>query len=101
MRRGVTVVIDSRDGSWSNLVTVLGCLKESLGDLLKQVLVVKPDSHTDRRPSSNSFRRDRPNIEPQFVTVNRLYTFVDRNQLTAMFDGTLSYRHDIWLRNRL
>jgi len=28
-RRGITVVIDSRDGSWSNLVTVLGCLKVS------------------------------------------------------------------------
>ena len=26
-RRGFTAIIDSRDGSWSNLVTVLGCLK--------------------------------------------------------------------------
>jgi hypothetical protein len=27
------------------------------------VFVVKQDNAVDRRPSSNSFRRDRPNIE--------------------------------------
>ena len=26
-RRGFTAIVDSRDGSWSNLVTLLGCLK--------------------------------------------------------------------------
>ena len=26
-KRGFTAIMDSRDGSWSNLVTVLGCLK--------------------------------------------------------------------------
>ena len=26
-RRGFTAIVDSRDGSWQNLVTVLGCLK--------------------------------------------------------------------------
>lgn len=29
-KRGFTVILDSRDGSWSNMVTVLGCLKVSL-----------------------------------------------------------------------
>ncbi|KAL3854881.1 hypothetical protein ACJMK2_014117, partial [Sinanodonta woodiana] len=101
-RRGFTAIIDSRDGSWSNLVTLLGCMKQSLGDFLKQVLVLKADGLGERTSSSSSFRRDRAiNIEPQFVTLNRLYTYVDKNQLIPSMGGTLSYQHSVWLRNRL
>ncbi|KAK3083009.1 hypothetical protein FSP39_011505 [Pinctada imbricata] len=102
-RRGFTAIVDSRDGSWQNLVTVLGCLKQALGEYIKQVLVVKADPTLDRGSSSSSFRRDRnsPNIEPQFVSIHRLYTYVDKNQLTGMFGGHLSYRHEEWLQNRL
>ncbi|KAJ8320415.1 hypothetical protein KUTeg_002002 [Tegillarca granosa] len=64
-RRGFTAVVDSRDGSWQNLVTVLGCLK------------------------------------PQFLSINRLYTFVDKNQLSGSFGGHLIYIHRVWLQNRL
>ncbi|KAL4216901.1 S14 domain and spectrin repeat-containing protein 1 [Mactra antiquata] len=101
-RRGFTAIIDSRDGSWSNLVTVLGCLKQSLGDYLKQVLVLRTDGMRVKQANSSSFRRDQgPNIEPQFINLNRLYTFVDQNQLIGSMGGSLMYHHAYWLQNRL
>ncbi|OWF44350.1 SEC14 domain and spectrin repeat-containing protein 1 [Mizuhopecten yessoensis] len=100
--RGFTAVVDSRDGSWPNMVTVLGCLKKMLGEYIKQVLVIKSDPNIDRKSSNQSFRRDRnsPNLEPQFISVNRLYEFVDKKELTGMFGGHLSYHHGVWLKNR-
>ena len=41
-RRGFTVIIDSRDGSWSNLVTLLGCLKVIIR-ILNAMLQLKKD----------------------------------------------------------
>ena len=43
----------------------LGVLQQSLGEYIKQVLVLKADQQTDRRSSSSSFRRVRnnPNLE--------------------------------------
>ncbi|XP_046554784.1 SEC14 domain and spectrin repeat-containing protein 1-like [Haliotis rubra] len=97
-RRGFSIVIDSRDGSWSNLVTVLGCLKQSLGEYLKQVFVIQAEY--DRR---NSLRRERPsvNIEPLFVSVPKLHEYIDRAQLTTDIGGFLPYNQKTWLQNRL
>ncbi|KAL5005801.1 hypothetical protein ScPMuIL_016959 [Solemya velum] len=100
---GFSVVVDSLDGSWTNLVTLLGCLKQVLGDRLKQVFVVRSQSSHDRRSSGSSFRRDHhgSNIEPQFVSLHRLQSYLDKNQLTGQFGGLLDYDHSIWLQNRL
>ncbi|KAK6166178.1 hypothetical protein SNE40_022937 [Patella caerulea] len=95
-RRGFTIIIDNRDGSWSNLVTVLGCLKQCLGDYLKEVYVLQMEY--DRRANQ---RKDSVNIQPRFVVESQLHSCIDRNQLPEEVGGYLTYNHSIWLQNRL
>ncbi|KAK7113115.1 hypothetical protein V1264_012462 [Littorina saxatilis] len=96
-KRGITVLIDSRDGAWSNLSPLYGCLMQSLSGYLKQVVVVQWE---DTRRQSLRLENLPPDLQPQYVTVSQLHSFVDPNQLTEDLGGYLSYSHLIWLKNR-
>lgn len=40
-------------------------------------------------------------FQPQFVNLQRLHTYVDKNQLTHSYGGLLWYHHPEWLQNRI
>ena len=73
-------------------------MQQSLSGYLKQVLVIQWEDH--RR---HSFRLDNlpPDLQPQYLTVQQLYAYIDPNQLTEDLGGTLMYSHSRWLHSRL
>ncbi|XP_012946687.1 AT-rich interactive domain-containing protein 1A, partial [Aplysia californica] len=94
-RKGFSVVLDTRQGSWAGLGSLIGCLQHTMGNYLKQILVVLHEH--DRRA-----QQDRPsNSEPKFVTVDQLQRYVDPKQLTYDLGGQMQYDHDSWLRIQL
>ncbi|XP_076451161.1 coiled-coil domain-containing protein 141-like [Babylonia areolata] len=97
-KRGVTVLIDSRDGSWGNLSFVYGCLMQALSGYLKQVVVVQWE---DARRHSIRLDNLPPDLQPQHVMLEQLQAFIDPNQLTEDLGGSLQYSHSSWLHNRL
>ena len=50
---------------------------------------------------SLSFKRIHLVFQPQYVSINRLYSYVHKNQLTEVFGGQLEYKYSDWLQNRL
>ncbi|GFS02477.1 SEC14 domain and spectrin repeat-containing protein 1 [Elysia marginata] len=94
-RKGVSVVVDTREGSWANTGIVMDCLQDTAERYLKQTLVVLHER--DRR-----LGQDRPsNAEPKYVTVEQLWHFIDPQQLTLNLGGQMEYQHDSWLRVQL
>ncbi|KAK3802342.1 hypothetical protein RRG08_034490 [Elysia crispata] len=94
-RKGVTAVVDTREGSWANVGIAMESLQDSVGGYLKQVLVVLHER--DRR-----LGQDRPyNAEPKYVTVEQLQLYIDPQQLTYNLLGQMEYQHDSWLRVQL
>ncbi|GFO38536.1 sec14 domain and spectrin repeat-containing protein 1 [Plakobranchus ocellatus] len=94
-RKGVTAVVDTREGSWANLNIIIGCLREAASGYLKQILVVLHER--DRR-----LGQDRPsNAEPRYVTLEHLRHYIDPEQLTFNLGGQMEYHHDSWLKVQL
>ncbi len=40
-------------------------------------------------------------LQPLYLSANKLTSYVSVDQLTPEFGGSLQYRHDIWLQNRI
>ncbi|XP_064597993.1 SEC14 domain and spectrin repeat-containing protein 1-B-like [Liolophura sinensis] len=101
-QQGFSAVVDNRNGCWSNLSIVLAALQQSISTSLKQLLVISSGSSSERRLHAN-FKRERTNLdfEPHFIPINQLYSYVDSQQLTPDFGGSLAFNLESWLQNRL
>nr|KAI8744805.1 SEC14 domain and spectrin repeat-containing protein 1-B-like [Biomphalaria glabrata] len=93
-KKGYSVVVDTRDGSWANLGMVMSSLKQTIGGYLKQVLVLVMDFDKRFNLSRSS------SSEPLFVTISLLHRYIDTKQLTSDLGGQMEYYHDMWLHTQ-
>ncbi|XP_023933441.1 uncharacterized protein LOC106181372, partial [Lingula anatina] len=99
-RYGFTVIVDNREGTWTDVKQLIKLIQQSLPSHVHLVLVVKSE---DKRQFNLSFRKDKSakKVELLFVTPTKLLNFITRTQLTQDFGGDLQYDHNSWLETRL
>ncbi|XP_003372836.1 putative PH domain protein [Trichinella spiralis] len=75
------------------------CMCDIFSKQVQSVYLVKPDRFWEKHKAtvaSNKYK-----FEVHTVSVENLVKYIDRNQLTAEFDGTYPYNHEEWLNLRI
>ncbi|KRY12974.1 Triple functional domain protein [Trichinella patagoniensis] len=97
---GFVVLIDMRNKmSWTSVKPIFKCLQDIFSKQVQSVYLVKPDRFWEKHKAtvaSNKYK-----FEVHTVSVENLVKYIDRNQLTAEFDGTYPYNHEEWLNLRI
>lgn len=79
--------------------TALKILQENFGDLIHQVLIIKPDNFWQKQRSSIASNKYK--FEVTTISIQALGKMIDISQLTSDFDGFLHYDHSQWLELRV
>ncbi|XP_053326941.1 SEC14 domain and spectrin repeat-containing protein 1 isoform X1 [Spea bombifrons] len=101
--RGFTVIVDGRKSQWNVVKTVVLMLQNVVPAEVSLVCVVKPDEFWDKKVTHFCFwkEKDRLGFEVILVSGNKLTRYIEPNQLTEEFGGSLTYDHMDWLNKRL
>jgi len=79
--------------------TALKILQENFGDLVHQVLIIKPDNFWQKQRSSIASNKYK--FEVTTISIQAIGKIIDMSQLTSDFDGFFHYDHAQWLELRL
>jgi triple functional domain protein len=79
--------------------TALKILQENFGDLVHQVLIIKPDNFWQKQRSSIASNKYK--FEVTTISIQSIGKLIDMSQLTSDFDGFLHYDHSQWIELRL
>ncbi|KAF4091314.1 hypothetical protein AMELA_G00035580 [Ameiurus melas] len=96
------IILDRRLDTWNSIKTALARIAESFPGNLHLVLVLRPTSFFQRtftdlvfRFSQEDFMLKLPVV--MLSSVTDLLRYIDENQLTSEFGGTLDYCHSDWI----
>ncbi|XP_060783764.1 proto-oncogene DBL isoform X2 [Neoarius graeffei] len=96
------IILDRRLDTWNSIKTALARIAESFPGNLHLVLVLRPTSFFQRtftdlvfRFSQEDFMLKLPVV--MLSSVTDLLRYIDENQLTSDFGGTLDYCHSDWI----
>ncbi|XP_033111497.1 triple functional domain protein-like [Anneissia japonica] len=97
-----TVLVDLTRSPFQHLHSILEILQKSIGQQIHRVCVVLPDAFKEGTRESLIYYKTQFNFETVLVpNVSKISKFVDKDQLTKEFGGTLLYDHQDWLQLRL
>lgn len=98
---GFTIIIDMRGNANTSAgaKTALKILQENFGDLVHQVLIIKPDNFWQKQRSSIASNKYK--FEVTTISIQAIGKIIDMSQLTSDFDGFFHYDHAQWLELRL
>jgi len=98
---GYTIIIDMRGNANTSAgaKTALKILQENFGDLIHQVLIIKPDNFWQKQRSSIASNKYK--FEVTTISIQALAKMIDVSQLTSDFDGFFHYDHTQWLELRV
>lgn len=74
-------------------------MQENFGDLVHQVLIIKPDNFWQKQRSSIASNKYK--FEVTTISIQSIGKLIDMSQLTSDFDGFLHYDHSQWIELRL
>ncbi|XP_071495752.1 uncharacterized protein [Diadema antillarum] len=100
---GFTLVVDLRGFAWQPLKVISKIFQETLPNSIHTVYILKTDAAKERQRSNLSLKRDKSQpFEIVFLSSpSKLTKYIDPNQLTEEFGGSMEYNHEEWLENRL
>ncbi|XP_057204860.1 proto-oncogene DBL isoform X1 [Triplophysa rosa] len=96
------IILDRRLDTWTSIKTALARIAASFPGNLHLVLVLRPTSFFQRTVTDLGFRFSQEDfmIKMPVVmlsSVTDLLRYIDENQLTSEFGGTLDYCHSNWI----
>uniref|UniRef100_A0A8C1MBK3 MCF.2 cell line derived transforming sequence a n=1 Tax=Cyprinus carpio TaxID=7962 RepID=A0A8C1MBK3_CYPCA len=96
------IILDRRLDTWASIKTALARLAESFPGNLHLVLVLRPTSFFQRTVTDLGFRFSPEDFMLKMPvvmlsSVTDLLRYIDENQLTSEFGGTLDYCHSDWI----
>ncbi|XP_055033962.2 proto-oncogene DBL isoform X1 [Misgurnus anguillicaudatus] len=96
------IVLDRRLDTWSSIKTALARIAASFPGNLHLVLVLRPTSFFQRTVTDLGFRFSQEDFMLKMPvvmlsSVTDLLRYIDENQLTSEFGGTLDYCHSNWI----
>ncbi|KAM8910409.1 proto-oncogene DBL isoform 2-T2 [Spinachia spinachia] len=96
------VILDRRLDSWASIKTALARISASFPGNLHLVLVLRPTSFFHRTVTDIGFRFSQEDFMLKMPvvmlsSVTDLLRYIDENQLTSEFGGTLDYCHSDWI----
>ncbi|KAM6924206.1 proto-oncogene DBL [Xenentodon cancila] len=96
------IILDRRLDTWSSIKTALARIAASFPGNLHLVLVLRPTSFFHRTVTDIGFRFSQEDFMLKMPvvmlsSVTDLLRYIDENQLTSEFGGTLDYCHSDWI----
>uniref|UniRef100_A0AAQ4NWX3 MCF.2 cell line derived transforming sequence n=1 Tax=Gasterosteus aculeatus aculeatus TaxID=481459 RepID=A0AAQ4NWX3_GASAC len=96
------VILDRRLDTWASIKTALARIAASFPGNLHLVLVLRPTSFFHRTVTDIGFRFSQEDFMLKMPvvmlsSVTDLLHYIDENQLTSEFGGTLDYCHSDWI----
>uniref|UniRef100_A0A8C5A592 MCF.2 cell line derived transforming sequence n=1 Tax=Gadus morhua TaxID=8049 RepID=A0A8C5A592_GADMO len=96
------IILDRRLDTWGSIKTALGRIAASFPGNLHLVLVLRPTSFFQRTVTDLGFRFSQEDFMLKMPvvmlsSVTDLLRYIDENQLTSEFGGTLDYCHSDWI----
>ncbi|XP_029703338.1 proto-oncogene DBL isoform X2 [Takifugu rubripes] len=96
------IILDRRLDTWASIKTALSRIAASFPGNLHLVLVLRPTSFFHRTVTDIGFRFSQEDFMLQMPvvmlsSVTDLLRYIDENQLTSEFGGTLDYCHSDWI----
>nr|XP_046151368.1 proto-oncogene DBL-like isoform X2 [Oncorhynchus gorbuscha] len=96
------IILDRRLDTWTSIKTALARIAASFPGNLHLVLVLRPTSFFQRTVTDLGFRFSQEDFMLKMPvvmlsSVTDLLRYVDENQLTSEFGGTLDYCHSDWI----
>ncbi|XP_062332033.1 proto-oncogene DBL isoform X1 [Osmerus eperlanus] len=96
------IILDRRLDTWSSIKTALARIAASFPGNLHLVLVLRPTSFFQRTVTDIGFRFSQEDFMLKMPvvmlsSVTDLLHYIDENQLTSEFGGTLDYCHSDWI----
>uniref|UniRef100_H3DHF6 MCF.2 cell line derived transforming sequence a n=1 Tax=Tetraodon nigroviridis TaxID=99883 RepID=H3DHF6_TETNG len=96
------IILDRRLDTWASIKTALSRIAASFPGNLHLVLVLRPTSFFHRTVTDIGFRFSQEDFMLKMPvvmlsSVTDLLRYIDENQLTSEFGGTLDYCHSDWM----
>uniref|UniRef100_A0A8C8DZ24 MCF.2 cell line derived transforming sequence a n=1 Tax=Oryzias sinensis TaxID=183150 RepID=A0A8C8DZ24_9TELE len=95
------IILDRRLDTWASIKTALARIAASFPGNLHLVLVLRPTSFFHRTVTDIGFRFSQDDFMKMPVvmlsSITDLLRYIDENQLTSEFGGTLDYCHSDWI----
>ncbi|XP_043113542.1 proto-oncogene DBL isoform X1 [Puntigrus tetrazona] len=96
------IILDRRLDTWASIKTALARIEASFPGNLHLVLVLRPTSFFQRTVTDLGFRFSQEDFMLKMPvvmlsSVTDLLRYIDENQLTSEFGGTLDYCHSDWI----
>ncbi|KAM4621117.1 proto-oncogene DBL [Polymixia lowei] len=96
------IILDRRLDTWASIKTALARIAASFPGNLHLVLVLRPTSFFQRTVTDIGFRFSQEDFMLKMPvvmlsSVTDLLRYIDENQLTSEFGGTLDYCHSDWI----
>ncbi|XP_041930568.1 proto-oncogene DBL isoform X2 [Alosa sapidissima] len=96
------IILDRRLDTWGSIKTALGRIAASFPGNLHLVLVLRPTSFFQRTVTDLGFRFSQEDFMLKMPvvmlsSVTDLLRYINENQLTSEFGGTLDYCHSDWI----
>uniref|UniRef100_A0A8C6KH96 MCF.2 cell line derived transforming sequence n=1 Tax=Nothobranchius furzeri TaxID=105023 RepID=A0A8C6KH96_NOTFU len=96
------IILDRRLDTWASIKTALARIAASFPGNLHLVLVLRPTSFFHRTVTDIGFRFSQDDFMLKMPvvmlsSVTDLLRYIDENQLTSEFGGTLDYCHSDWI----
>ncbi|KAM9850276.1 proto-oncogene DBL [Aulostomus maculatus] len=96
------IILDRRLDTWASIKTALARIAASFPGNLHLVLVLRPTSFFHRTVTDIGFRFSQDDFMVKMPvvmlsSVTDLLRYIDENQLTSEFGGTLDYCHSDWI----
>ncbi|KAG7465094.1 hypothetical protein MATL_G00172600 [Megalops atlanticus] len=96
------IILDRRLDTWTSIKTALARIAASFPGTLHLVLVLRPTSFFQRTVTDIGFRFSQEDFMLKMPvvmlsSVTDLLRYIDENQLTSEFGGTLEYCHSDWI----
>ncbi|KAI1898077.1 hypothetical protein AGOR_G00068630 [Albula goreensis] len=96
------IILDRRLDTWASIKTALARIAASFPGTLHLVLVLRPTSFFQRAVTDLGFRFSQEDFMLKMPvvmlsSVTDLLRYIDENQLTSEFGGTLEYCHSDWI----
>ncbi|XP_029020159.1 proto-oncogene DBL isoform X2 [Betta splendens] len=96
------IILDRRLDTWASIKTALARISASFPGNLHLVLVLRPTSFFHRTVTDIGFRFSQEDFMLKMPvvmlsSVTDLLRYIDENQLTSEFGGTLDYCHSDWI----
>ncbi|KAM9385408.1 guanine nucleotide exchange factor DBS [Pholidichthys leucotaenia] len=100
---GFIIIIDRRKDKWSSVKASLARIAGAFPGHLQLVLVLKPSRFFQKHIADIGIKLHKDDFKMKIVMLNSLsdlHGYVEKDQLTQEFGGSLAYCHNQWIHHR-